>query len=174
MPPEVWSGLPGASDSQIGAIVQHLMRNEVLLREAKAAGVTVTPEYFHGVTDTLRRELALLGALIGLPNDSLPRYRALPEPARRELVQQRVLTFLEEVAQNRRRLQLVPAALADRLRGEVKWSVVPAGVERVLERARQIRLALDTVSTARPPIAPPITQPAGPQPPGSAPPPGRP
>jgi hypothetical protein len=170
MPPEVWQGLPGASDSQIVAIVQHLMRNEVLLREAKAAGVTVPPEYFQGVTDSLHRQLALLGALIGLPNDSLPTYRALPAAARRDLVQVRVLGFLEAVAQNRRRLQLVPAALADRLRTEVRWKVEPAGVERVLERARQIRLALDTVAPARPPAAPPITQPPGPRPPGSAPP----
>jgi hypothetical protein len=160
MPPEVWRGLPGASDSQVSGIVQHLMRNEVLLKEAKAAGIVITPEFFHGVTDTLRRELALLGALVGLPHDSLPTYRALPESARRELVRTSVLGFLEAVAQNRKRLQLVPAALADRLRTEVDWHVEPAGVERVLERAREIRLALDSVPPAAPPAAAPIAPPA--------------
>jgi len=170
MPRDVWQGLPGANDSQITGMVETLMRNEVLLREAKAAGMTVTPEFFQGVTDTLRRELALLGAVLGFPNDSLPAYRALPAAARMELVQTHVLGYLQAVAQNRRRLQLVPAALADRLRTEVEWSVEPAGVERVLERARQIRLALDSVPRAAPPATPPIapdTSPGGSRPPGS-------
>jgi hypothetical protein len=172
MPREMWQGLPGASDSQIAGMVRNLMRNEVLLREAKAAGMRVTPEFFQGVTDTLRRELALLGGLLGFPHDSLPAYRALPLATRQALVQTNVLNYLEAVAQNRRRLQVVPAALADRLRAEAKWSVVPAGVERVLERARQIRLALDSVPSARPPGPPPIAP--GTQPPGSPTPPGRP
>jgi hypothetical protein len=166
MPPQVWQQLPGASDSQVVGLVQALMRNEVLLREAKAAGVAVTPEYFAGVTDTLRRELSLLGAGLGVPNDSLPQYRALPAAARHDLVQGRVLDYLVAASQNRKRLQTVPPFLADRLRAEAKWSVVPAGVERVLERARELRLALDSVPgrpAGQPAAAPPITPVAPPQ-----------
>jgi hypothetical protein len=171
MPPQVWRQLPGASDSQVAEIVMALMRNEVLLREARAAGIMVTPEYFTGVTDTLRRELSLLGAVLGVPNDSLASYRALAPAARHQLVETRVLDYLVATSQNKKRLQTVPPFLADQLRAEAKWKVVPAGVERVMERARELRLALDSVPGNRPgqPAAAPPVAPMTPAPPQAAP-----
>jgi hypothetical protein len=56
----------------------------------------------------------------------------------------------------------VPPFLADTLRAEADWDVSPAGIEQVIERARQMRLSLDpppapggpAVSPAPPAVAP--------------------
>ena len=109
--------------------------------------------------DDLRRQIALLSALLGLPIDSLPRIRTLPPEERRALVGERVLAYLRALSQNQKRLQVVPPFLADELRGRADWAVVPAGVERTIERARRMRLALDTTATTRFPPRPPVLPP---------------
>ncbi len=163
MPPEVRQQVGMASDSQVTLLVRSLLRNEVLLREARAAGVTASPEFMVRMTDDLRRELALMGVLLGLRSDSLAALRALPVEARRNVVSTRVLGYLQDLSQNRKRLQTVPPFLADALRDDAKWAVVPAGIEQVLTRARQLRLTL-------PPQAPEAAPPPGglPLPPGDA------
>jgi hypothetical protein len=163
MPVEVRQQLAAASDSQITAMVRSLIRNEVLIREAKAAGVTVSPEFMGQVKDQLRRQLALISALIGFRTDSLAPLRALPPSERETLVKTHVLGYLSAVAQNEKRLQTIPPFLADELRAESDWKLIPAGVERVLDRARQIRLSLDTIPK-RPDVTPPTAQPPRPVP----------
>jgi hypothetical protein len=98
-----------------------------------------------------------MAALLGLPFDSLPTIQLLPAAERRALVEERVLAYLRALAQNEKRLQIVPPFLADELREDADWKVVPAGVERTLERARTIRLALPPVTPPQqpPPAAPP-------------------
>jgi hypothetical protein len=156
MPIQVRQQLSQASDSQITQMVSNLMNNEVLLREAREAGVEVTSGFRDEMAEQLRRELALTGALIGFPSDSLAVFRALPEEERRALVEVRVLAYLDAVAQARKRWQAVPPFLADALRDEAKWRVVPAGIERVLARARAIRLALEEQQQQEQPAQPPL------------------
>jgi len=145
MPEGVRQQIGGASDSQVVQLVTSLMRNEALVQEARDSGVTLSPEFQEEITDQLRRQLALMSALLGLPMDTLAALRALPTEARHDTVTVRVFSYLEGLAQNRVRLQTVPPFLSDTLRAESDWELVPAGVERVLERARQLRLALDSM-----------------------------
>jgi hypothetical protein len=165
MPIEIRRQVPAANDSQITVLVRTLIRNDALLHEARDSGVTIGADFVEVARDGLRRQLALMSALLGLPFDSLPAIRALPPEARRTLVAARVLEYLQALAQNKRRLQTVPPFLADELRGRAEWEVVPAGVERTLERARHIRLALDTVPSNRAPrppdLPPPVADPQG-------------
>jgi hypothetical protein len=155
MPVEIRRQLPSASDSQITHLVRTLIRNEALIHEARDSGVTPRPEFVEEARDGLRRQIALMTALLGMPLDSMPQLRALPPAQRRALVGERVLAYLQALAQNRKRLQVVPPFLADELRERAEWSVVPAGVERTIERARRLRLALDTTATNRLPPRPP-------------------
>ncbi|HET7039245.1 MAG TPA: peptidylprolyl isomerase [Gemmatimonadales bacterium] len=158
MPLEIRRRLPSASDSQITVLVQTLVRNDALLHEAREAGVAIDSAFVEEARDQLRRQVALMSALLGLPFDSLPAIRALPAARRRALVEERVLQYLRALTQNEKRLQTVPPFLADELREDAEWKVIPAGVERTLERARSLRLA----SPALPPQMqpPPVTAPA--------------
>jgi len=143
MPLQVRQQLTSASDSQVVMLVTSLMRNEALIREAREAGVTLTPEFHEEMTDQLRRQLALVSALVGLPFDTLQALRSLPPEARRDTVTVRVFAYLDAVAQNSKRLQAVPPFLADTLRAETDWAIEAAGIERALIRAREIRLTMN-------------------------------
>jgi hypothetical protein len=164
MPINVRQQLTGASDSQAVQLVSSLMRNEVLLREARDSGITTTPEFRAEMADQLRRRIALVSGLLGFPVDTLPSLRGLPPAERQKLVQSRVLAYLDAIAHDKKRLQTVPPFLADTLRAEADWRLVPAGVERVLDRARQLRVALDSQphplpsSAGATPMAPPAAK----------------
>jgi hypothetical protein len=156
MPVSVRQQLQGASDSQVTGLVSSLMRNEALLQEARQAGVTVSDEFREEMVDQLRRQMSLVAALLGFPHDTLPLLRGLPRDALQDTVAVRVFAYLQALARADKRMQPVPPFLADTLRAEADWDVIPAGVERVLDRARQLRLSLD--SLPRPggaPVAPP-------------------
>jgi hypothetical protein len=144
MPMNVRQQLAMASDSQVTQLVSSLMRNEVLLREARDSGITTTPEFRAEMADQLRRRTALVSALLGFPVDTLPALHGLSAAERQKLVQARVLAYLDAIAREEKRLQTVPPFLADTLRAESNWRLIPAGVDRVLDRARQLRAALDS------------------------------
>ncbi len=148
--------LATAPDSQITLMVRTLIRNQVLLTEAKDAGVAISAAAVDGLRDQLARELALLGAVMGLHRDTLALLARQPEAERRGAVRVKVIGYLLALSQNERRMQLVPPFLADELRSRFEWKLVPAGVERVLTRAREIRAAIEST---RPPAP---TQPATP------------
>lgn len=156
MPVEIRRQLPAANDSQITVLVRTLVRNDALLHEARDSGVTLSAEFVDEARDQLTRQIALMTSLLGLPYDSLPAIRARPPEERRALVAARVMEYLQDLAQNKKRLQTVPPFLADELRARADWSLVPAGVERTLERARRIRLALEPPPPAAPSPGPQI------------------
>lgn len=160
MPMNVRQQLATASDSQVTQLVSSVMRNAVLLREARDSGITTTPEFRAEMADQLRRRTALVSALLGFPVDTLPALRGLSAAERQKLVQGRVLAYLDAIAHESKRLQTVPPFLADTLRAEADWHLIPAGVDRVLDRARQLRAALN----AQPQLAPqaPDTAPVAP------------
>ena len=144
MPMNVRQQLAMASDSQVVQLVSSLMRNEVLIREARDSGIATTPEFQAEMADQLRRRTALVSGLLGFPVDTLPALHGLSAAERQKLVQARVLTYLDAIAHEKKRLQTVPPFLADTLRTEADWELIPAGVDRVLDRARQLRAALDS------------------------------
>lgn len=153
MPMSVRQQLQSASDSQVTGLVSSLMRNEALLREARDSGAVITEEFHLEMVDQLRRRMSLVASLLGFPPDTLPVLRGLSPEAVHAAVAERVLGYLQAVSQNETRLQPVPPFLADTLRAEADWRVSPAGIERVLERARQLRLSGD-------PLSPPAAAPA--------------
>jgi hypothetical protein len=154
MPLQVRQQLGTATDSQVVLLVTSLMRNQALVQEARDSGVTLSPEFQAEMTDQLRRRIALVSALIGFPMDSLEAVRGLSPEARHDSVAVRVFEYLAAVSQTDKRLQAVPPFLADSLRAESDWEIVPAGIEAAMTRARQIRLQL----TPNAPAASPAPQ----------------
>jgi len=148
----VLQGLSTASDEQIVELVRTLMRNEVLVREARESGVTYMPEDFTWLQGELRKEikkvtdrLALDSALAGATTPD-ERLRAVEGSIRR---------YSHDLMRNAGTTVVVPAFLAERLRQEMPWSVSSAAVDQVVERAQvlkaeQIEPPLDSASAAAP------------------------
>jgi parvulin-like peptidyl-prolyl isomerase len=158
MDPQIRQGLVSGSDEQIQAMVRTLIRNEVLIREARSADVALTPDNFETLKDYLRRRIALVRGHLKLVDDTIAEYRALPAPAQQERVQRRVTAHLQDLARENRSARIVPPFLADHLRDQAQWDIVPAGIERAIAQARDLR---DT--------RPDAGRPARPRPPPQAP-----
>lgn len=163
MPTQMRQQFATATDSQVTQIIRGLIRNEVLLVEAREQGITTSRETLDELRDDLRRELALLGAAMGLPADTVTRLLRLPPEVRYTTVRIKVIDYLMRLSRNEGRLQLVPPFLADELQQRSEWEIVPAGVESALARARQLRATMDRDAQRAPPVrpAPPATDTAG-------------
>ncbi len=163
MSPQMRQQLVTATDSQVTQMIRGLIVNEVLLVEARERGITTSPETLDELRDDLRRELALLGAAMGLPADTVARLLRQPPEARYTSVRIKVIDYLDRLSRSEGRLQLVPPFLADELQQRSEWEIVPAGVESALARARQLRETMGTsgVQRARPVPPPPVPDTAG-------------
>jgi hypothetical protein len=148
-PPDARRQLNAASDSQIAEFVVTVMRNEALVREARRAGVQLTPEWYRAKTEELRRTLSQLAAQLGLSADSLAVLRSQAEPQRRDAVTARIVDYLAAVAAGRTPIQAVPPFLADAIRDESRWVISRSAVELALGHARQLRGAGGTDGAVR-------------------------
>lgn len=154
MDPRVRQGLSMGTEQQIENMVRTLIRNEVLIREAREQGITLTPDDLGHLRDQLQRRIALVRSALGLRNDTLTALHALPPEQARARLEAKVLDYLHAVSRENSVLRTVPPFLADELREREDWDLVPAGIERALGRAREIRTQIDSVRATQGPVSP--------------------
>ncbi|MBI4421204.1 MAG: peptidyl-prolyl cis-trans isomerase [Gemmatimonadetes bacterium] len=153
MPGQVQQQVSRADDGQLSQFIRQLMRNQALMVEAESAGVQLTPLDLEEFAGLLRRDLDQLRQALAIDGKALPPDSGGVE-ARQRVAALHVDQYLEAVAENRTRFVSVPPFLAMRLRERTPWRVVPAGIDRVLERGRELRAMVDSL---RPPQPPPAT-----------------
>lgn len=95
----------------------------------------------------LRSDLGKVRSAMGLDDKSLAE-GASSEDDRQRLAALYVDKYLEGVANNKSSFVSVPPFLAARLREQSSWRVTSAGIERVLERATELRASLDSLRPA--------------------------
>jgi len=158
--PGLAQALPQATDEQITQFLKAIVQRQLLLQQADSAGVKLTAEDWQQLRAQHDSGLALLGQILNLTPEMLRDSAATPE-ARLSLAMARVNGYMERVVHGRARFFPVPPFLGETLRARARWSVDEAGVRRALERAKQIRLAAD--SLRGPPGVPRMTPaPGGP------------
>ncbi len=138
-----------ADDAQLMDFVRALMRNHVLVLEAEQQGHTLTEDDLYALTMGFSDMIAPLRAELGL--DSVIAATADPR-LRYRAVEAQVSAYLMAVVSNRRDLVTVPPFLADLLREEADWSISKAGVDRVVERAAELRVQLDSMTPPPEPV----------------------
>ncbi len=161
-PVQARAQIPQANDEQLNQIVTTLMRNEVLMREARNSGVTLTPAAYQAVRAEFAREVAMAERVMGLVGDTLSQIKALPSGAKRSAAISRLVEeYLRGIVTNRRTFASIPPFLADRLRAASSWDVNPVGVDNALKRATELQAAHDSAAThaAEPAPAPPVATP---------------
>lgn len=128
--------IPVADDEQLTEFAHSLIRNEVLMREARFAGMPLAPASLAELTrqlgeivTQLRTALALDSAMAGLLDRELRRQAALEAADR----------YFRRLAVNVQDAVVVPSSLAERLKEESDWGVSYAGVEQARQRAIALR-----------------------------------
>lgn len=159
MPPQVRQRMSQGTDPQVEQIIKQFIQNEVLVLEARKAGARIVPAQEDSLRDDLNRQLALVRAVMGLTPDTVAMLRKMAPDQQRHALEQRVMQYLTDIAQNKRRFMPVPPFLADLLRQRNKWEVVPAGAERTLQQATQLRAAINQASPPSPGNAPNVRRP---------------
>lgn len=161
--PQVFQGLPNATDDQIRQFLKVLAQRNLLLIQADSVGVTLGPEDWRQLRTEHDSALTVLRSVLGLSPELL-RDSAATEEERVRLVAARVDSYMERVLRGQAPFVAVPPFLAGVLRSRASWSLSPAGIARALERAQALRGAADSLA-GPPPRASTGLQPA----PGPAP-----
>jgi hypothetical protein len=132
LPPRGYLDLRGASDLALEAFAKELGQQSLMLEQARAAGITVTPLQRAILDSAYRRNLAAAKALLGLAEGA-----ALPQGEGAA----RVAGLIEGLTTDRERWRPLPGALAALLRERAGYRLHPAGLAAALEAARTARPA---------------------------------
>jgi peptidyl-prolyl cis-trans isomerase D len=169
-PPQTRQMVIQADDSTLKEFVRSIARNEVLLSMVRSRNLQLSPAARDTIIQKFRADFQLLVAAVGVAPESL----ALDPMAlqnRPGATARRVDAYFVGITASPplRTFYEVPPFLADLLREKYPWNVSTAGVDRALERAKEIR-GPETPSAGQPMMQPaPGGPPVGAQP-GNAPP----
>jgi hypothetical protein len=139
-PPQTRQMVIQADDSTLRDFVKSIARNEVLLNMVSARKLQLSPAARDTIIQKYRSDFALLVAAVGVSAESL----ALDTMARHNrpaAAARRVDGYFVGITSNPplRTFFEVPPFLADLLRDKYPWNVSTAGVDRALERAKELR-----------------------------------
>ena len=138
-----------APDSIVREFVKSVARNEIMLRMADSAGITVdTAEQTRMHTD-FRQLVQQLWINLGIDPASLDSARSVPE--RERLAASRVEAYLERIMAGQANPITVPAPVQYVLMSKYDTKVYPAGIDRGVERAKKLRATQDSSRAANQP-----------------------
>jgi hypothetical protein len=143
LPPPYTAQLKTADDSTLTRFSRILTQNVLLLHQADAAGISVTPEewgdlrqrYFAQL-DTLKREMELDSTSLG---DA-----STPAGDRDRAAGLKMDRYFDQLIEGKSRLRPLPSALATLLREKMPYKIYDAGVSRGLELAQAMKPPADS------------------------------
>jgi hypothetical protein len=141
---------PQTPDSLVKQFVKSLARNEVMLRKADSAGVTMSAEEKQQLYSEFRSLQQQLWAQIGL-DPRMIADSAKTQPERERFAARRVEAFLDAIMAGQAQPIQVPAPLQQVLSAKYKAKTYAAGIDRGLERARGLRRVADSTRVANQP-----------------------
>jgi hypothetical protein len=148
---EVFRTIPGARDDQLVDLIQSLIRNEALIREAREAGMTLDADSLTSLKSRLRTEIDQVRSVTGL--DSAMEGFAEPEERRAAGVAA-INDYFRRVVGRTTAVVSVPPFLAQVLRETMDWELSQAAIDATLERI--VRLGEEQLEPSGvPPILPP-------------------
>jgi hypothetical protein len=150
-----------APDSLIPLFVkEYVMRNELLLRAADSAKITLDTAEVNQVREAFRARATMTFRQLGLSPGMLAD-SAADQGAREQLAASRVDEYVGKLVTNQAEYVDVAEQIALVLRGRYESRLVPAGVDRVLAEATKLRASADSArASTQPPSAVPMGAPA--------------
>ena len=151
LPVLVHQNVSGADDEQLTELATSLVRNEVLVREARGEGTSLTEEEWFDLRERLRGQIEQVKTRIGLDSAFAG---ATTLEARRRAGADAVTAYFYRLAATLRGVVVVPAFLAAELRAEMSWDVSQPGVDQALELATRWRQEAEQAASPEPQVAP--------------------
>jgi hypothetical protein len=132
--------LQAAPDSAVEQLVRNFVRNEIVVRAADSAGVTVDAAELARIRSTFSSQIEQ--ALMQLRVHPTQLADSATTPAEREqLAARRVDAYLEAMLANRAPFIPVMPQLQTVLRSRYEARINPAGIDRALQAAQRVRAA---------------------------------
>jgi peptidyl-prolyl cis-trans isomerase D len=164
-PPQTRQMVIQADDSTLKEFVRSIARNEVLLNMVAARKLQLSVAARDTIIEKFRSDFALLVAAVGVTPESLS-LDTMAAHNRPGAAARRVDAYFVGITASPplRTFFEVPPFLADLLRDKYPWNISTAGVDRALERAKELR-GPETPSASQPMMQPaPGGPPIGAQP----------
>ena len=152
MPPQarVAQQIGQSQDSLVRQFVRSITRNEVLLKKADSAGVVITPEEQQQLHGEFKNALQAMWGQLGIDPASLADSgKSVPE--RERIAAARVEGLLDRIMAGQAQAIQVPAPASNALALMYKTRTMPAGLDRVVERASKLRASVDSARLASQP-----------------------
>lgn len=144
--------LINAADSVAERFVRQIVRNELLLRMADSAKISVNAEELTNLRMAFRNNLTMAWTTMGVEPATLT--DSAKTPAEREkLAGSRIESYFSKLVKNEVQFADVAYPVARALQSKYTFSINDAGLERAIEKARQLRAAADS---APPGMMPPM------------------
>ena len=152
--------LANAPDSLAEAFIKQIVRNELLLMKADSAKIAVNADELGNLRLAFRNNLTMSWTTLGVEPKTLA--DSAPNAGDREAVAGRLVnTYFDKLVKNEVQFADVAYPVARALQNKYAFSLNEPGLERALEKARQLRAAADSTGVAQPGAAQPMTPPAG-------------
>jgi peptidyl-prolyl cis-trans isomerase D len=166
--------LINAADTLVEKFVKQIVRNELVLRQADSAKVTIDSAELSNLRLQFRNNLTQTWTQLGVDPSTL----ADSTPAggdRTKVAAARIEAFFDKLVKNEVPFVEVTYPIARALQAKFAFSINDAGLDKVLEQAKTVRATADSLRSQQPPPAAPGAPPAGQTPPpaGQTPPPGQ-
>jgi peptidyl-prolyl cis-trans isomerase D len=170
LPPQFTAQLREANDTMLTRFAKVLTQNVLLLREADANKIAISPLEWETLKRRYETQLDTLRAEMGLQNGDLTD-SSIAVGEREKVAGLKVERYFDRLIEGKVRLRPLPSALATLLRERLPYTIHDAGINRAIEIAAEQKAKADSAAPKgamqRAPGPPPVPgmQPA----PGSAP-----
>ena len=146
-----------APDSSLVAMVKRFANNELVLRQADSAKITIDPAEISQLHASFVGAAKQAWSQLGVTPSSL-QDSAKTESEREKLAAKRIDAYFDRLVQQQAPFVAVPTPVANVLRSRYSYSFNDAGFDRVVEQASKIRNSADSARTAgQPPTAVPLS-----------------
>ena len=152
MPPQarISQQIAQSQDSIVRQFVRSITRNEVLLKKADSAGISITPEEKQQLHGEFKNAMLGLWGQLGLDPKSISD-SAKSVPERERIAAARVEALLDRIMSGQAQAIQVPTPAQSVLALMYKTKTMPAGLDRVVERASKLRASADSLRLAQQP-----------------------
>ncbi len=145
LPPQYTAQLRGANDSTLAKFARILSQNVLLLREADANKIAISPAEWTMLKQRYESQLDTLRAEMGLQDGDVTD-STVGTAEREKVAGLKVEKYFDDLIAGKTRLRPLPSALATLLRERLPYTIHDAGVNRAIELASEQKAKADSAT----------------------------